>query len=254
MLRSALVIAAILPLAAGFQSVAIPLGGRSLRQSSEVHLKRSAAGGVSMSAEINRRSFVNVAAAGVLAAPLLRVHAVQAADDKVKAVTEGIKTINKGGSTGPVPIEDVVLAVIDDGSKDAKAAIAGAKASGASVVPIKYSKNAEKVQAVYKENECYACIVPNPQILSELMKGEGLLCQYCGYAGESPPKWFIVMDGQGQDRNQIMDTAGITGKVCGDDGRCIQMGVAIPVYTLLGLDKITIDPKQGYFAVGDENK
>lgn len=27
----------------------------------------------------------------------------------------GIATINKGGSTGPLPIEEVVIAVIDDG-------------------------------------------------------------------------------------------------------------------------------------------
>ncbi len=62
--------------------------------------------------------------------------------------------------------------------------------------------------------------MPNPKILAELMKGEGLLCQYCGYAGESPPKWFIVMDGQGQDRRQIMDTAGITGKVSLSQALC----------------------------------
>eukprot|EP00961_Rhodomonas_salina_P179487 2422006-Rhodomonas_salina.1 len=103
-----------------------------------------------------------------------------------------------------------------------KAALEGAKKSGAQVVPIKYTKNgAEKVQQhfsadvpfqAYMDNECYAAIVPNPKILSEIMAGTGLLCKYCGYAGESPPKWFIVMDGQGENRQQIMETAGLTGK------------------------------------------
>ena len=104
-----------------------------------------------------------------------------------------ILKICKAGSTGPVPTEDVVFAIIDDGSPDADAAFYGAAATGGQAVRLKYDpkggvKQREKIQEEYQEKGCQCVIAPNTASIFDLMQGDGLECTNCGYGGAAPPR------------------------------------------------------------------
>ena len=146
-----------------------------------------------------------LALANIFAAPSFAAAVPEKTLKKAEEVKAAIKKIASYGSTGPLPTEDLVFAIIDDGSASelVNAAFLGAASSGAKAVKLKYNKKGgvagrEKTQAEYLEKDCVAVISPTVDPLNDLMQGTGLECNGCSYGGGgAPPKFFIILDDKG---------------------------------------------------------
>lgn len=192
---------------------------------------------------------------------------------KAESIKAAILKICKAGSTGPVPTEDVVFAIIDDGSPDVDAAFYGAAASGGQAVRLKYDpkggvKQRQKIQEEYQEKGCQCVIAPNTASIFDLMQGNGLECTNCGYGGAAPPRWFIVLDDKGKTNKEMSGEAGTTGWGCfddklglvpgnvftqkvGDNGikKCGPYGIQLPVVSLKFMETAEVKEGEAFMAV-----
>eukprot|EP00802_Teleaulax_amphioxeia_P023668 Tamp_24282.p1 GENE.Tamp_24282~~Tamp_24282.p1 ORF type:complete len:289 (+),score=65.98 Tamp_24282:57-869(+) len=206
-----------------------------------------------------------LALANIFAAPSFAAAVPEKTLKKAEEVKAAIKKIASYGSTGPLPTEDLVFAIIDDGSASelVNAAFLGAASSGAKAVKLKYNKKGgvagrEKTQAEYLAKDCVAVISPTVDPLNDLMQGTGLECNGCSYGGGgAPPKFFIILDDKGMTTQELSGEAGTTGWGCFDDKlalvpgnvfkqkpntgkikKCGPYGIQIPVLSLAQIEKI----------------
>ena len=114
---------------------------------------------------IERRSLLFAAGGLALSGPA----PVHAAPDSalVAKIKKGVEVLGSGGSLGPTPLPDWIIAVIDDGSAAAKAAFEGAKQAGVQVIKVPFSGDVKKAQDDYMAAGCLAAIVPDSKQLRE---------------------------------------------------------------------------------------
>jgi hypothetical protein len=216
--------------------------------------------GMVSSVVIDRRSML-VAAGGALLTGARPVVATPGPDPAVvEKIKKGVKELSRGGSLGARPIEELVIGVIDDGSPDSMAALAGVTQAGAKVVAVPYSGDVAKAQAAYKSGGCGYAIVMNTKQLKELMAGEGLYCEDCNESpfsdsSRSQPHWFIVMNSNGKSPKELEAEGSVDDRQCqvAPDGTklCVYFSISIPTYGAETIDKLVIDPQQGYRPLDD---
>jgi len=133
--------------------------------------------------------------------------------EKAEEVNTAIKNLAQGpGNVQPVPLDDLVVGVIDDGSPTMMAAMIGVASTGARAVKLKGSL--EEMQTAYRDGGCVAAVALDSDAVKQTTKGIGLSCENCGSdGGESPPRWFLVMEGKGKTNKQLQEDGGVTGRV-----------------------------------------
>ena len=185
-----------------------------------------------MSAPVNRRDAIAAAAVWQLAEwALLAAPSAAARDDQAKMVQAAVTRICVDDPLSGVQPRDLAIAVIDDGSQASKAAVAGVKAAGASVVVLK--GDAKRMQDTYRTYktpdadgqpdefglQAVAVIAPTAEALKRAMSGDGLACASCGFGGGSTgPKWVLVVDSQGKDDATLMAEGGVASRECTPSG------------------------------------
>ena len=184
-----------------------------------------------MSAPVNRRDAIAAAAVWQLAEWALLAAPAAAGDDQAKMVQAAVTRICVEDPLSGVQPRDLAIAVIDNGSQASKAAVAGVKAAGASVVVLK--GDAERMQETYRTYktpdadgqpdefglQAVAVIAPTAEALKTAMAGDGLACASCGFGGGSTgPKWVLVVDSQGKDDATLMAEGGVASRECTPSG------------------------------------
>eukprot|EP00960_Hanusia_phi_P069758 767159-Hanusia_phi.AAC.4 len=134
---------------------------------------------------------------------------------------------------GEFPLEDATIAIFDDNSKLVDKMFKELQAKGIQAIRISTNGDLATMRNKYRENECYAAIVPDNTFVKKVMAGRGLECDHCSFYGDSaPPKWIVVVQANGKDGKTIQSESELLGRECDPSGICYQSGTPIPIFTL----------------------
>jgi len=215
-----------------------------------------------MSADVDRRKALAAIAVWQVAELGLwgAASPANAADDQAKLVEAALKKLcsvnpEKLPNFVCFDLKDLGVAIVDDGSPSAKAAAAAVKATGA--VPILLKGDTKKMQETYRTFssepdgdfgiKASVAIVPNTKILKQVMAGNGLQCDNCGFGGgPTGPKWFLVLNSNGVADSDLQKEAEVSGRQCEPSG-CFQVGLSVPCYGLEAFGKKKFNDVSGLF-------